>query len=54
MLVIGGREAEIDSVAVRLRTGEDLGAKSVDEFVNLVMPVIETKSLDLVEPRAGS
>jgi len=51
MLVVGGREAEADSVAVRLRTGEDLGAKTVDEFVSLVSPVIETKSLDLVEPR---
>lgn len=51
MLVVGGREAEADSVAVRLRTGEDLGAKTVDEFISFVMPVIETKSLDLVEPR---
>jgi threonyl-tRNA synthetase len=52
MLVIGGREAEADSVAVRLRTGEDLGAKTVDEFVNTILPVIETKSLDLLEPRS--
>lgn len=51
MLVIGGREAEADSVAVRLRTGEDLGAKTVQEFLDLVNPVIETKSLDLVESR---
>lgn len=52
MLVIGGREAEADSVAVRLRTGEDLGAKTIQEFLDLVNPVIETMSLDLVEPRA--
>jgi threonyl-tRNA synthetase len=52
MLVIGGREAEADSVAVRLRTGEDIGAKTVDEFLELILPVIETKSLDLLEPRA--
>lgn len=52
MLVIGGREAEADSVAVRLRTGEDLGAKTVQEFMDLVNPVIESMSLDLVEPRA--
>lgn len=51
MLVIGAREAEADSVAVRLRTGDDLGAKTVQEFLDLVNPVIETKSLDLVEPR---
>jgi threonyl-tRNA synthetase len=54
MLVVGKREAEADSVAVRLRSGEDLGAKTVDEFLDLVLPVIETKSLDLQEPRAGS
>ena len=53
MLVIGGREAEADSVAVRLRTGEDLGAKTVDEFVDTILPVIETKSLDLLGPREG-
>ncbi len=52
MLVIGGREAEADSVAVRLRTGEDIGAKTVDEFLELILPVIETKSLGLLEPRA--
>jgi threonyl-tRNA synthetase len=52
MLVIGGREAEDDSVAVRLRTGEDLGATKVDDFIAKVLPVIDTKSLDLVEPRA--
>ena len=51
MLVVGGREAEADSVAVRLRSGEDLGAMKVDAFANLVKPVIETKSLDLQEPR---
>jgi hypothetical protein len=37
---------------VRLRSGEDLGAKTVDEFLSTVIPVIETKSLDLVQPRA--
>lgn len=52
MLVIGKREAEADSVAVRLRSGEDLGAKSVQEFLDLVLPVVETKSLDLLQPRA--
>jgi len=51
MLVIGGREAEAGAVAVRLRSGEDLGAMPVADFVNLVTPVIETKSLDLRVPR---
>jgi threonyl-tRNA synthetase len=52
MLVIGKREVEANSVAVRLRSGEDLGAKTVDEFLATILPVIETKSLDLVQPRA--
>ncbi len=51
MLVVGGREAEANAVAVRLRSGEDLGAMSVDAFLDLVQPVIETKSLDLQQPR---
>ncbi len=51
MLVIGGREAEAESVAVRLRSGEDLGAMKVEDFLKLVLPVIQTKSLDLQVPR---
>ncbi|HKI86831.1 MAG TPA: threonine--tRNA ligase, partial [Thermoanaerobaculia bacterium] len=31
MLVVGGREEEAGTVALRLRTGEDLGARTVDE-----------------------
>jgi len=52
MLVVGKREAEADSVSVRLRSGEDLGAMPVDAFLDLIRPVIETKSLDLQQPRA--
>ena len=33
MLVVGGREEEEGTVAVRLRTEEDLGAMSVEDFV---------------------
>jgi threonyl-tRNA synthetase len=51
MLVVGGREAEAGAVAVRLRSGEDLGAMPVDEFLKLIQPVVETKSLDLQQPR---
>lgn len=47
MLVVGKREAEADSVSVRLRTGEDLGAISVDAFINMIEPIIESKSLEL-------
>ncbi len=51
MLVVGGREAEANAVAVRLRSGEDLGAMPVEDFRSLIQPVIETKSLDLQQPR---
>jgi threonyl-tRNA synthetase len=34
MLVVGDREAEADKVAVRLRSEEDLGAMSVEGFLN--------------------
>ena len=51
MLVVGGREAEAGAVAVRLRSGEDLGAMPVGDFLGLIQPVIESKSLDLQQPR---
>ena len=36
LLVIGDREAENGAVAVRTRSGEDLGVMPVDEFIDLV------------------
>jgi threonyl-tRNA synthetase len=48
MLVIGKREVEQDAVAVRLRSGEDLGAMSVEAFAGLATAVADHKSLDLV------
>jgi threonyl-tRNA synthetase len=47
MLVVGKREAEADSVSVRLRSGDDLGAVSVDAFIDMILPLIESKSLAL-------
>jgi threonyl-tRNA synthetase len=47
MLVVGKREAEADSVAVRLRSGEELGAMNVASFIELAERVIESKSLEL-------
>lgn len=43
MLVIGDREAEAGAVAVRLRTEEDLGARSVEEFIAMAQEAIEEK-----------
>ncbi|HEU0165430.1 MAG TPA: His/Gly/Thr/Pro-type tRNA ligase C-terminal domain-containing protein, partial [Thermomicrobiales bacterium] len=45
MLVIGGREAADDSVSVRLRSGENLGAMKIQDFVELATPVIAARSL---------
>lgn len=53
MLVAGDRDVEAGAVSVRLRTEEQLGALSIDDFIALVKPVIETKSLDLKAPRGA-
>lgn len=38
LLVIGKREMEADTVAVRTNKGEDLGAMPIDEFINNYLP----------------
>ncbi len=47
MLVLGAREAEAGTVAVRKRTGEDLGALPVAEFIALAAGQIAARSLTL-------
>jgi threonyl-tRNA synthetase len=47
MLIAGDRDVEAGAVSVRLRTGEDLGAMPVAEFINLAQRIIESKSLVL-------
>jgi threonyl-tRNA synthetase len=44
MLVVGDKEAEVGAVSVRLRSGEDLRAKSVDEFIGIAREAIESHS----------
>jgi len=43
MLVVGDREQEQSAVAVRLRSGEDLKTKSIDEFIAIAKEAIATK-----------
>jgi len=43
MLVAGDREQENGAVSVRLRSGEDLKSKSVDEFLALAQEAVTTK-----------
>ncbi len=45
MLVVGDKEAESNQAAVRLRTGVDLGKKSIEEIGQMVMEDIRTKAL---------
>lgn len=47
MLIVGKKEQESNTVSVRLRTEQDLGAMSLDEFIDKVKSNIESKSLDL-------
>jgi threonyl-tRNA synthetase len=43
MLVVGDKEAEADTVAVRLRTNENLGPKPVDEFIGMAQAAVAEK-----------
>src|SRR5262245_37979908 len=43
MLVVGDREQEQEAVAVRLRSGEDLKTKSIDEFIAIASDAIRSK-----------
>ena len=43
MLVVGDREVRDNTIAVRLRTEEDLGVMGVDDFVARVKRVVEAK-----------
>ncbi len=44
MLIVGDREEEKKAVAVRLRTGENLGAVSQDEFLARIKASVEAKT----------
>jgi threonyl-tRNA synthetase len=41
MLIVGDREADAGTVAVRLRSGEDLGAMPVEDFIARAETAIE-------------
>ncbi len=44
MLVVGDREAEAGAVSVRLRTNENVGSLSMDEFVARAQALVESRS----------
>ncbi|OQY27078.1 MAG: threonine--tRNA ligase [Anaerolineaceae bacterium 4572_5.2] len=43
MLVVGDKEAEENTVAIRLRSGENLGPKPLDEFAAMALEAVEEK-----------
>ena len=45
ILVVGDKELEQNKVAVRLRTGQDLGPQSINEFLSMVKKAIDNKQL---------
>ena len=47
MLIVGDRDIEAETVSVRLRTDEDLGAMSVDAFADHIKKVIDEKAIEL-------
>jgi threonyl-tRNA synthetase len=47
MLVVGAREEEAGTVAVRLRGGEDLGAEPVDGVATRIRRLTESRSREL-------
>ena len=48
MLIVGNREADAGAVSVRLRSEEDLGSQSVEDFIAMAQQVIDSKSLELM------
>jgi threonyl-tRNA synthetase len=47
MLVVGKREVEAEAVAVRLRSGEDLGQIPVPDFLDRARSLVQSQSLSL-------
>ena len=47
VLVIGDKEMAAGAVAVRLRSGEDLGAKPVSEFIDTLDRVVKSRTQSL-------
>ena len=45
MLVVGDRDVENQTVSVRRRTGEDLGAMSLADFTARLQEDVDTKAI---------
>ena len=49
MLILGGREAEQNTVSVRQRDGQDLGSMPLEKFLEKILEQIDKKSLNLIK-----
>ncbi|MDD4026924.1 MAG: threonine--tRNA ligase [Candidatus Shapirobacteria bacterium] len=49
MVIIGGREAENETISVRQRDGQDLGSMPLSQFIDSLKDQISKKSLNLVK-----
>ncbi|GAB1422691.1 hypothetical protein MASR2M15_29300 [Anaerolineales bacterium] len=47
LLIVGDQDVEAETVSVRLRTDEDLGAIPLQDFINMASQIIETHSDEL-------
>lgn len=47
MLIVGDREQEEKGLAIRLRTGQDLGLIPLQKFVQMIREKIDKKTIDL-------
>lgn len=49
MIIVGGREAENNTISVRQRDGQDLGVMQFNEFLEKIADQISKKSLNLIK-----
>lgn len=49
MIIVGGREAENNTISVRQRDGQDIGVLQLDEFLEKITDQISKKSLNLIK-----
>ena len=45
MLIVGDKEKEAGNISVRSRTGGDLGSSSLEEFINQVREMVDSKAI---------
>ena len=49
MIIVGGREAESNTISVRQRDGQTLDINSLEVFINQIKDQISKKALNLIK-----